>query len=182
MGITDELLRLKTLRDSGALTEPEFERAKTLALKETQSQTQDLRLTVIECENKLAQIDKDWSIERGKYQIKTRHGKEDPTHGGSLGGCVVIGLVGAVTMGMGLMAMNSPRSGAGKPGAAAMPGLWYFIGFIGFCLILAGIAESLRQSHNVDKLEQARKAYQSNRARAVSKLEEAQRQLRMASR
>lgn len=88
MSLSDEIERLQRLRQSGALTDEEFARAKAAVLDaglEPDSAASE-HLERIEWQNELARLDREWDMEREQYMSTTKYGKRYvPTEGGSIG-------------------------------------------------------------------------------------------------
>jgi hypothetical protein len=102
MGIADELAKLEQLRQSGALTDDEFARAKEAVLRgggspgEPANQHVAEQLAEVRYQNELARIDREWEIEREKYMVAGKYGRRYiPTKGMSLFAAVT-GAVGGV--------------------------------------------------------------------------------------
>lgn len=109
MGIPDELQKLDELHRGGRLTDEEFTRAKsrlldsptasapptiiagsTLPVSLIEEQLADIRL-----QNELAQIDREWEIERRRYELVARKGQVFvPTVGAGIATAVIGGLFG----------------------------------------------------------------------------------------
>lgn len=82
MGIADDLQKLEQLRLSGALTDEEFAKAKSLLLENTKtpatvevSSFMEEQLTELRQHQELSRLDREWEIERQQYQITTRYGR-----------------------------------------------------------------------------------------------------------
>lgn len=80
MGLADELQKLEGLRSRGTLSDAEFERAKATLLGDESKPEQPLeqhlseQLAEVRYQNELAQIDREWEIERQQYLITNREG------------------------------------------------------------------------------------------------------------
>lgn len=105
MGIADELQKLDELRRDGTLTDDEFAKAKTRLLESpppvvnvglaASSPLVEEQLTEVRLQNELARVDREWEIERRKYEIVGRRGRVFvPTVGAGISTAVVGGLFG----------------------------------------------------------------------------------------
>ena len=102
MGIADELQKLEQLRLSGSLTDEEFGRAKTQLLAAPPTPTNvevssflENQMAEIRYQNELARIDREWEIERQKFQMVGRSGRVFiPTIGTGIATAFVGGFVG----------------------------------------------------------------------------------------
>src|SRR5437868_159166 len=79
MSIADELGKLEELRRSGALTDEEFARAKARvlagdAVPRPEDDTLRDHLAELKRENEVARLDREWQIERERYQMTGRSG------------------------------------------------------------------------------------------------------------
>ena len=91
MSIADEIRKLDELRRAGSLTDDEFSQAKATLLR-TPSEVASLglsdqvadHLAAVSCQNELAQVDREWEIEREQYLVFDRFGRAlVPQVGGS---------------------------------------------------------------------------------------------------
>jgi hypothetical protein len=90
MNLSDEILRLQELRDSGVLNHDEFARAKASVLDDGAAASGPLAR--IGFENELARIDREWDMERETYLVSGRHGTRHlPREGSGLAGIFVGG-------------------------------------------------------------------------------------------
>ena len=181
MGIIDELSRLNQLRESGALTELEFEHAKAIALQESanlpeishasvaqaQDAKVDTRLQIMEAENHLLKIEQAWQRERETYLVSGPHGtKIEPASSGCgisvglalIGGvCVVVGAVG--------QASSSPNVGMATP-------FLVVVVVVGVLMILIAPFEALKANRKAKEFRYARDDYEQRRADAEANLAE----------
>jgi hypothetical protein len=99
MSLADELQKLEDLRRSGALSNVEFAQAKAALLAGTtaapENQPLAKQLAEVRLQNELAQIEREWDIERQKYLIQNRYGARIvPTSGMGIGMAVIGGIFG----------------------------------------------------------------------------------------
>jgi hypothetical protein len=100
MGIADELAKLEELRRSGALSESEFAQAKAAILSGSGSdasldQHMSEQLAEVRYQNELAQIDREWQIERERYLITNNYGlRTVPTAGLGIATALIGGVGG----------------------------------------------------------------------------------------
>jgi hypothetical protein len=102
MSLVDELAKLEQLHRSGALSDSEFTTAKAALLSGATAGTEQGlgghladQLAEVRYQNELAQIDREWEIERQQYMIRSRYGIEQvPTAGMGIGIAVVGGVFG----------------------------------------------------------------------------------------
>ena len=73
MSIADELLKLHTLHKEGMLTDEELERAKASLLADPSGPAAG-QLKEIRRQNEVAQLDREWQIERERYMVYGRYG------------------------------------------------------------------------------------------------------------
>jgi hypothetical protein len=178
MSIADELAKLEELRRSGALSEPEFARAKALLLNSSASppgqQTGDHlseHLEEVRFQNELARLDREWASEREQYMVIDRYGRRHiPTTGGSvIGGVIVVGFGVVWTIFAFLLAQNGSEFLANHPMAG--PGEWLFpwlFPCFGVVFIIAGIAMSVSAHAKAQRYEQASQAYQRRRSELLA--------------
>lgn len=77
MSISEELQKLSELYQAGTLTREEFEVAKRKVLESPQSTyspAEQDQLEAIMLQNQIAQLDRQWEIERNDYMIRGQHG------------------------------------------------------------------------------------------------------------
>ena len=104
MNIADELRKLQELHQSGALTDQEFAAAKAAVLagntaggeaeagEAVREQVEEIRR-----QNEVAQLDREWQLERERYLVTNRYGQRYiPTPGLSLLGGIVVAVFGAL--------------------------------------------------------------------------------------
>src|SRR4051794_11923089 len=97
MSLADELAKLADLRRNGELTDAEYERAKAALLGGAAAAPEQPlaahladQLAEVRHQNELAQIDREWAMERERYLVADRYGRRHvPTAGGGVGAAVV---------------------------------------------------------------------------------------------
>lgn len=158
MSLSDEIERLQRLRQSGALTDEEFARAKAAVLdasldaRPEPSPASEEHLRQIELQNELARLDREWDMEREQYMSTTKYGeKYVPTEGGSIGGAVFSVLVGG--------GWTAFASSIGAP--------WFFSIF-GVLVMVAGVASAISSLPKVDGYKQAHERYLQRRAQLLA--------------
>lgn len=94
MSISDELEKLAELRREGVLSDEEFEIAKQKVLHGESDTSANDQLEDIKNQNEIAQLDRQWEIEREKYVSYGEHGRRKvPSKVGSvIGGVVFCGI------------------------------------------------------------------------------------------
>jgi hypothetical protein len=169
MSIADELRKLEELRRSGALTDEEFAQAKARVLAgdpgpRPDDETLRNHLAELKLENELARLDREWQVERERYQMTGRGGyRYTPSRASS----VVMGLV---VVGFGILWTITAASMAhGFPdGPAALFPL------AGLLFILAGVVVSVFSFWRASQYEEALQRYQRRRARLLAGDDEAE--------
>jgi len=76
MSIAEEIKKLDNLRRNGTLSHEEFEIAKRKVLEGPQDVTESDHLEEIKAQNEVAQLDREWQIEREKYLITGKYGNK----------------------------------------------------------------------------------------------------------
>lgn len=168
MSLADDLIKLEDLRRSGALNESEFAQAKATLLNgdpagpappDTDHLAQ--HLAEVRHQNELAQIDRQWQIEREQYLIPDRYGRRHvPTAGFGIGGAVVGGLFGVFWTIMAFaITSGAPDHGPFSIAKVAFP-------LFGVVFTVAAIGYGLYTASRAEKYQAAFRAYQQRRARA----------------
>ncbi|MEA3207084.1 MAG: hypothetical protein QOE70_141 [Chthoniobacter sp.] len=117
-------------------------------------------LGVIQLQNDLEQLDREWLLERENYMVQNKHGvTSEPTGSGSVFGGLVAVVFGGFWTYM-----------------AAEHGAPSFFPFFGVVFILVGAAAAVNGYSKACGLEQARTAYQRRRAALERRVNEAKRQ------
>src|SRR4051794_19655712 len=97
MSLADELLKLNRLHREGMLTDEEFERAKAAVLVAPLAHPAADQLDEIRHQNEVAQLDREWQLERDRYMVVGRYGgRYIPNRATSLIGGVVFAGFGTV--------------------------------------------------------------------------------------
>jgi hypothetical protein len=155
MSIADDLLKLQGLRESGAISDEEFEVAKSRLLTGTETTISprpdviEQQLKEISRQNDLASIDREWELSRENYMVRGEHGhRYIPSRGMSV-------LSGVIVVGFGIVWLTVVAS-MGGPG-----GLGF--GFFGLLFILAGIGISIHSFGKADAYEAAQREYHARR-------------------
>jgi hypothetical protein len=165
LGIADELAKLEQLRQSGALTDDEFARAKEAVLRgegspgEPVNQHVAEQLAEVRYQNELARIDREWEIEREKYMVAGKYGRRYiPTKGMSLF-MAVAGAVGGLIW---TIFATSITGSAPDEGPFALARL-LFPAF-GVLFICAAVGLGIYRYSKAVAYEQAQDAYRARRA------------------
>jgi len=153
MGLVEELEGLQKLRENGALTEDEFATAKAHLISRSTSDDSSAEIDELRRSNAIAELDREWAMERENYMISGRYGRRYlPTTGGSVVGAVVISVFALVWM------LTAWQAGA--------PGIFPLFGVI---FIVAGIGSALNGSSKAQQYRDAESRYQSRRAELMSR-------------
>jgi hypothetical protein len=168
MSLADDLTKLEDLRRSGALTDAEFAQAKAALLNGAPAVTdQPLaehladQLAEVRHQNDLAQIDREWHIEREQYLIPDRWGRRYvPTAGLGIGGAVIGGVFGVFWT---IMAF-AITSGAPDVGAFSIAKVVFPL--FGVVFVAAAVGYGLYAYSKAQQYQAAFRAYQDRRARA----------------
>ncbi len=156
MSIAKELMELETLFRNGTLTREEFETAKQLVLANKSTSSAD-PLDEIRKQNQVAQLDRQWSIEREKYLVSHRRGPSTiPTQGSSIAGGVVIVLFGVFWTAM----AASIASFAPFPIGILFPGF-------GILFIIFGVANAIRSFSKAEQYAVAEAEYKRRRQEII---------------
>ena len=170
MGIADDLHKLEQLRQSGSLTDTEFQRAKTILLENPpainanpMSPFVEEQLAQVRFQNELERIDREWEIERDQFRMTGRRGRTYiPTIGTGIGMAIGGGFFGVFwTVIAVMMASVFPD----QPPFNIMKFAFPVIGVIFTVLVVCkGITACVRaQKHNDAFLE-----YKERRSRVTS--------------
>jgi hypothetical protein len=147
MSIADELLKLHTLHKEGMLTDDELERAKASLLASPSGPAAD-QLEEIRRQNEVAQLDREWQIERERYMVYGRYGSRYiPNKTTSVIGGIVIAGFGTFWT---IMA-----AGMGAP---------FFFPLFGVLFVLVGIGMSVFSFVRAGQYADAYRRYQHRRA------------------
>jgi hypothetical protein len=158
MSMADELRKLQDLRDAGTLTDEEFAAAKASVLAGGHADRRaepgmEAHLEEIKHQNDVAQLDREWALERDRYMVAGRYGyRYLPTKGLSLLGGIVIVVFG-IFWTMFAAGMEAP----------------IFFPLFGVRFILMGIGVSVNAFIKATQYEQARQRYQQRRAELLER-------------
>jgi hypothetical protein len=159
MSIGDELRKLQDLRISGALTDEEFAAAKAAVIARGAGEGDPAsepgmhaHLEEIALQNEVAQLDREWALERERYMISGKYGHRSiPTRGLSV-------LVGVLVVGFGIF-WTAMAASSGAPG---------FFPLIGVFFILVGAGASITSFTKAGAYEQAHDAYRRRRSQLLA--------------
>jgi hypothetical protein len=168
MSIADELSKLEELRRSGALSETEFAQAKAALLRGAPAAAEPQlgqhladQLAEVRHQNDLAQIDREWEIERQQYFISDRYGRRQvPTAGMGIGMAVIGGVFGLFWT---IMAFSIT---GGAPDAGPFAIAKVIFPLFGIVFIGAAIGYGIYCYSRAQQYQQAYEAYRARRERA----------------
>jgi len=163
MTLTDELQKLQKLHDEGALTADEFARAKSailppgpgeggaVELRPADVGISDQHLPTIQLQNEVAQLDREWELERKNYLGTGKGGEYIPTEGAGIVGALVVGVFGTAW-----------TIGAASMGAPAIFPLF------GIVFVLLGVGSCLNDVGKAGKYREAETRYKQRRAELIA--------------
>jgi hypothetical protein len=165
VSIADELRKLDELRRSGSLTDQEFAQAKVRLLTGSPSSSSEPvaqhlsdQLAEVRYQNELAQVDREWEIEREKYYVTDRYGRRQlPTSGMGIGIAVIGGVFGLFWMIMTVAITGS------APDVGPFAVVKVVFPLLGVVFILAAIAVGRYCYSRAQAYEKALAAYQVRR-------------------
>jgi hypothetical protein len=168
MSLVDDLAKLEELRRRGALSESEFTKAKAELLNGAPASSEPglvehlaNQLAEVQYQNELAQIDREWQIERQQYLIRGQYGTAQvPTSGMGIGTAVVGGLFGAFWT---IMAISIT---AGAPDFGGFSVAKVFFPLFGVVFTGGAIGYGMYCYAKAQKYQEAFAAYQARRAGA----------------
>ncbi len=165
MSISDELQKLDELRRSGALSADEFEIAKRKVLHGSEGVSGPDHLEEIKAQNEIAQLDREWRLERENYMVHGKHGHERiPGKASSvIGGLFLVGFGIFWTVTASRM---TGSSGIGPPGGA---GGFGFFPLFGVLFILIGAGTSIWSFLKAGQYEEAQDRYHRRRQEILNK-------------
>lgn len=155
MSIAEEIERLQQLRERGALSEDEFQRAKArvLGAASTLGVPSEAHLRRIEAQNEVERLDREWEMERETYMVTGRYGSRSlPSEGGSIFGGVFVALFG------GLWTMGAANAGAPT-----------FFWLFGVFFVLMGVGSSIVSFNKAGAYREAHERYKRRRAELMSR-------------
>ncbi len=172
MGITDELQKLVQLRTSGTLTDAEFAQAKAVLLSNPQASASTdestfltEQLLVLRRQNELAQIDREWEIERRQFQMLGRYGRTfTPTIGMGIATAIVGGIFGIFWTVFAFTITNASDKFSIEPdGFAIVRTIFPILGVLVTCLSIGRGIYCCVLAHGYNE---AYRAYQAKRLKA----------------
>lgn len=159
MNLADELRKLQELRQDGTLTEAEFAAAKAKVIAQGASsssgtdEAMQQHLEDIKRQNEVAQLDRQWELERERYMVPGQYGSRHlPSKGLSVLGGILIAGFGIVWVGV----AATITSGIG--GAASCFPLF------GLVFIAVGVGMSIYSFNKASQFDEAHSRYQRRRA------------------
>jgi len=161
MSIADELRKLQDLHRTGALTDEEFAAAKAAVLAggrpgSAPGEALQGHIELIERQNEVARLDREWQSERERYMVAGRYGyRYIPTRGMSVLGGVAITAFGILWTVM----------AASMVGLAG--GVFALFPLFGVLFTLMGIGVSVYSYTKAGQYEAAERAYRQRRARLM---------------
>jgi hypothetical protein len=167
MSLADELTKLEEMRRRGALSDAEFTQAKAALLAGAPAGSGQQfgehladQLAEVKHQNELAQLDREWEIERQQYLIRNRLGvAQVPTAGMGIGMAVVGGLFGVFWTVM-AAAITGSAPDVGPFSIAKV-----FFPLFGVVFTLAAIGFGIYTYSRAQKYQEAFAAYKARRAR-----------------
>jgi hypothetical protein len=167
MSLVDELAKLEQLRRSGALSDAEFAKAKAALLNEAPTGPGPQlgehladQLAEVKYQNELAQIDREWEIERRQYLIQGQYGiAQEPTAGMGLGAAIVGGVFGA------FWTIFAVSLTGGAPDDGPFTIAKVFFPLFGVLFTVGAIAYGVHAYSKAQKYQEAFAAYKARRAR-----------------
>ena len=159
MDISDELQKLDELRRSGVLSYAEFEIAKRRVLEGRQDTTHDQYLEDIKAQNQLAQLDREWELEREQYMIANKYGRYIPDKTSSvILGIALTGVGIAWTLFTGSLVFLS-QTGF----------LFSIFPLFGVFWTLLAVGGSIYQFMKAEEYQKAYERYQSRRQKLINR-------------
>ena len=171
MSIADELTKLEELRRSGALSESEFARAKTAILSGSGAAPSDAslghhmseQLAEVKYQNELAQIDREWQIERERYLITNNYGRGTvPTAGMGITMALVGGVGGLIWTIFAFSLTHSKPDGM-PDGFGPPPIIGIIFPLFGVLFMGVGIGYGIYCYSRAGRYQQAFERYQARR-------------------
>ncbi|MFO1065133.1 MAG: SHOCT domain-containing protein [Pirellulales bacterium] len=160
MSLSDEIRQLDDLRRSGALTQEEFDAAKRKLLDWPNDMSMSGQLEELKQQNAVAQLDREWELERENYMVRGKHGHRYlPSRAGSVIGGIFLGGFGCAWL-----AIADSMAKAG--------GLFAIFPLFGILFILFGVGMSAVSFVKAGKYEEAQERYQQRRRELLSRQSE----------
>jgi uncharacterized protein YqgQ len=153
VSISERLQELDELYRNGTLLREEYEAARRRVLEEPGAFAGAQQLEEIRIQNEIAQLDREWLLERENYMLPTRYGhRRVPGKTGSV-------LGGIVAVGFGIL-----WTGMASSMAAIGGGPFNFFPFVGVLFILFGAGMSVVGFMKSVQHDEAQRRYQRRRA------------------
>ncbi|MFM7073878.1 MAG: hypothetical protein ACKO38_19000 [Planctomycetota bacterium] len=150
MTIADDLWKLDELRRNGSISHEEFELAKRLALDGPQDASRSEQLEELKVQNEIAQLDREWEMERKNYMVEGRNGSRYlPGKASSVIGGVIV-----VAFGIFWTVTSAFLNGFGRPDFSG------FFPWFGVVFTLFGVSVSIHAFMKAGRYEEARQRYQ----------------------
>lgn len=157
MSVTDELQKLDELRRNGALSADEFEIAKRKVLEGPQGAARSDHLEEIKTQNEVAQLDREWELERENYMVAGYYGHRlIPRKGSSVFGGLVV-----VAFGIFWTATAASMTGFGGAGV--------FLPLFGVLFTLFAAGMSINAFVKAGQYEEAQGQYQRRRRELLNR-------------
>lgn len=153
MTISDEIQKLDELRRNGTLSPEEFEIAKRRVLEGSQYSAGADHLEEIKAQNELAQLDREWELERENYMVAGQYGHKH------IPGKVSSVFAGLFIVGFGISWTVIAASMTGFGGV----GVFSFLPLFGILFILFGAGMSIRAFVKAGQYEEAQERYRRRR-------------------
>jgi hypothetical protein len=169
MSLVDELAKLEELRRRGALSESEFAQAKAALLHGAPASSEPglvghlaHQVAELQYQNQLAQIDREWQIERLRFDLYPRQygTPRVPTAGMGIATAIVGGLFGV------FWTIMSIAITSGAPDSGAVFAAKVFYPLFGVVFTGGAIGVGMYYYAKAQKYQEALAAYQARRARA----------------
>ena len=159
MTISEELQKLDELRRNGTISYDEFEIAKRKVLEGPQEAPRSDHLEEIIAQNELAQLDREWELERENYMVAGKYGhKHIPGRFSSaFGGFFIVGF------GIFWTAMAASMTGFGGAGIVSIFPLF------GVLFVVFGAGMSIMAFVKAGQYEEAQERYQRRRRELQNK-------------
>ncbi|RYX82813.1 hypothetical protein EON83_17760 [bacterium] len=163
--LVEQLRQLSELHTNGSLSDSEFERAKERLLSGNgaveNSAPSSASISLLALQNELAALDRQWSLERDNYRVRSRYGSSIPKQGDGQKAGTVIAIFGGVwTIGALTMAIAATKDGV--PGPMALF-IWIFPVF-GVFFIVTGLSQGAEMNRKADSYQIAEATYKTKRA------------------
>jgi hypothetical protein len=158
MSLADELKELELLLRNGTLTQEEFQIAKRRVLDGSPVADHSDQLEAIQAQNEIAQLDREWILERESYMMTGKYGRRFlPNKFMSVLGGIVVGCFWTfMALSMGQMA-----NAAGPMGSLGIIGI--VMPLFGAVLVIFGVSMSIFAFVRAGQYQEAYRRYQARR-------------------